>query len=91
MAEKPKPKPPVVTAKDLENANAHAKSTVDYTQQYKKESKYDEGLLPGMAGSALQVGLRQRLGDRIFVAHRRRAFPASEVEVVDAQAFMVGL
>ena len=46
MAEKPKP--PVVTAKDLENMNAHARASVDYTQQYKKESKYNEGLLPGM-------------------------------------------
>ena len=48
MVEKLKPKPPIVTAKDLENMNAHARASVDYTQQFKKESKYDEGLLPGM-------------------------------------------
>lgn len=60
MSDAPKPKKPVFTAQDVANANAHAKSSIDYTQQYKKESKYDEGLLPGMDYEAHRAAAQQR-------------------------------
>ena len=59
MSDKPKLKV-LLTAKDVENMNAHARSSVDYTQQYQKVDKYDEGLLPGMDYEAHRAAAKQR-------------------------------
>ena len=69
MPTPPKPKKPVFTAQDVVNANADAKASIDYTQQYKKESKYDEGLLPGMDQEAHRASMREtELGEQVTSA-----------------------
>ena len=59
MSDAPKPRV-VVTAKDVENANAYLRSHMYSTQQFKKVDKYDEGLLPGMDYEAHRAAAKQR-------------------------------
>ena len=103
MSDEPKPKKPVFTAQDVANANAHAKSSIDYTQQYKKESKYDEGLLPGMDYEAHRAAAQQREFDEqlstgllvfaclvgLFLIYR--AFIAIKRRLFDAKEIEVNL
>ena len=48
MSDKPSPKKVTLSAQDIKNANEHLLSQPRAVREFKKESKYDEGLLPGM-------------------------------------------
>ena len=56
----------MLTAQDIKNANQHFLSQPRAAREFKKESKYDEGLLPGMDQEAHRtLGQEQELNNQV--------------------------